>query len=179
MRFPSPSVSIAPTARGLAFIALALVMFAMGGACEDQHVGRPCELGTTPMGGSSGQIATVSSPALECPSHICLLPGAEKDPRSQAQINAMTSGTGPLCTASCESSEDCEDGETGQRRQRRRQALPQRVRLHLADDGRQLHVPAHVRLSRLLHRAGRRREEADRLRQLAGSSRRRRAPALC
>ena len=112
MRFPSPSVSIAPTARRFAFIALALVMFAMGGACEDQHVGRPCELGTTPIGGSSGQVATVSSPALECPSHICLLPGAG-DPRSQAQINAMTSGTGPLCTASCESSEDCEDGETG------------------------------------------------------------------
>ena len=113
MRFPSPPVSISPTARSLALFALALVMFAMGGACEDQHVGRPCELGTTPMGGTSGQIATVSSPALECPSHICLLPGAEKDPRSAAQIAAMTSGTGPLCTASCESSEDCEDGEKG------------------------------------------------------------------
>ena len=111
MRFPSPPVSISPTARSLALFALALVMFAMGGACEDKHVGRPCELGTMPMGGTSGQIATVSSPALECPSHICLLPGAEKDPRSAAQIAAMVSGTGPLCTASCESSEDCEDGE--------------------------------------------------------------------
>lgn len=113
MRFPSPPVSISPTARSLALFALALVMFAMGGACEDKHVGRPCELGTVPMGGTSGQIATLSSPALECPSHICLLPGAEKDPRSAAQIAVSTSGTGPLCTASCESSEDCEDGEKG------------------------------------------------------------------
>ena len=113
MRFPSPPVSISPTARSLALFALALVVFALGGACEDKHVGRPCMLGTAPMGGSSGSIATVSSPALECPSHICLLPGAEKDPRSAAQITAMTSGTGPLCTAHCESSEDCEDGEQG------------------------------------------------------------------
>jgi hypothetical protein len=54
------------------------------------------------MGGGSGQIATISSPALECPSRICLLPGNEKG-----------TDTGPLCTASCEDNSDCEDGETG------------------------------------------------------------------
>src|SRR5262245_1175397 len=98
MRFRSPHVSISP-ARILAFFGLALATFALGGACTDYHVGRPCELGTGTMGGSSGAIATISSPALECPSHICLLPGAEKDPRSPEQVTAGVPGTGPLCTA--------------------------------------------------------------------------------
>ena len=104
MRFPSPMSSISPTARSFALLALALAMFGLGGACEDKHIGRTCELGTMPMGGTSGSIATVSSPALECPSRICLLPGAE---------TGNTQMTGPLCTATCESNEDCEDGETG------------------------------------------------------------------
>ena len=103
MRFPSQSPSISHVARGFAFMALALLLFGLGGACEDKHVGRPCELGTMPLGGSSGQISTISSPALECPSRICLLPGATKDPM----------GTGPLCTADCEENQDCEDGEKG------------------------------------------------------------------
>jgi hypothetical protein len=111
MRFRSPSASISLTARSFALLALALATFALGGACEDKHVGRICELGTMPLGGSTGSIATVSSPALECPSHICLLPGAEKDPRSAAQMMAGVAGTGPLCTATCESNEDCETEE--------------------------------------------------------------------
>ena len=77
-RSSSPSISLA--ARTFGLLALALTLFGLGGACEDKHVGRPCELGTVPLGGTSGQIAAVSSPALECPSRICLLPGAEKDP---------------------------------------------------------------------------------------------------
>ena len=73
-------------------------------ACSpDNHVGRPCEIGTMPVGGSSGQIVTVSSPALECPSRMCLLPGGEVTPQ----------GTGALCTAGCESDVDCEEAETG------------------------------------------------------------------
>ena len=100
--------------RGFALFALALATSGLGAGCgPSQHVGRPCELGTTPMGGASGQIATASSPALECPSHVCLLPAGDIDPRSPAQKAAMVSGTGPLCTAGCESSEDCEDGEKG------------------------------------------------------------------
>ena len=51
----------------------------------------------------SGAITTLASPSLECPSRICLLPGATKDPM----------GTGPLCTAECEDNSDCEDGEKG------------------------------------------------------------------
>ena len=102
MRFPSQSPSISRTARSFALAALALTMFAMAGACEDKHIGRVCELGTTPTGGSSGQITIISSPALECPSRICILPGDMKG-----------TDTGPLCTASCEENADCEDGETG------------------------------------------------------------------
>ena len=104
MRFPFSLPLISPTARRFALFALALAMFGLGGACEDKHIGRTCELGTMPMGGTSGSVATVSSPALECPSRICLLPGAE---------TGNTQNTGPLCTATCESNEDCEDGETG------------------------------------------------------------------
>jgi len=101
MRFPSLSPSISRSAHSFALAALALTMFAMG-ACEDKHIGRLCELGTTPTGGSTGQITIISSPALECPSRICILPGDQK-------------GTtrGSLCTASCEDNSDCEDGETG------------------------------------------------------------------
>jgi hypothetical protein len=78
----------------------ALASFVLGVACGPaQHVGRPCEIGTA-GGGSSGQGATVSSPALECPSRLCLLAGQN------------AAGTGALCTADCESSQDCEDGET-------------------------------------------------------------------
>ena len=81
-------------------VVLALALFGVTGACDpDRHVGRPCELGTSPIGGSSGQIATASSPALECPSHICLLAGQS------------ASGTGALCTAECGSNQDCLDGE--------------------------------------------------------------------
>ena len=110
-RSSSPSISLA--ARTFGLLALALTLFGLGGACEDKHVGRPCELGTVPLGGTSGQIAAVSSPALECPSRICLLPGAEKDPRSAAQTAAGVSGTGATCTADCEENADCEDGEKG------------------------------------------------------------------
>jgi len=92
------------TCRGSLWLALAL--FGLTGACllepPNQAVGRPCDLGT-PAGGSTGQSATISSPALECPSRICLLPGATKDPM----------GTGPLCTADCEENQDCEDGDKG------------------------------------------------------------------
>jgi hypothetical protein len=101
MRFPSLSLPISRDARNFALAALALTMFAMGG-CEDKHIGRSCELGTTPTGGSSGQVTIIASPALECPSRICILPGDMKG-----------TDTGPLCTASCESNSDCEDGETG------------------------------------------------------------------
>jgi hypothetical protein len=55
-------------------------------------------------GGGSGTTATINPEALECPSRICLLPGAEK-----------TTDTTSLCTADCQSDDDCSDAETGPR----------------------------------------------------------------
>jgi len=103
MRFPLPLPSIS-AARG--FLLFALVTLSLGGACEDKHIGRICELGTNAIdGGSSGSsVAVISSPALECPSRICIYPGGD---------NAQMANTGPLCTASCSSNDDCSDGETG------------------------------------------------------------------
>ena len=80
---------------------LALALLGLGVACSpQQHVGRPCEIGTIPAGGASGHVSTVASQALECPSHVCLL------------ADATATGAGPLCTAECESNQDCEEGET-------------------------------------------------------------------
>ena len=71
------------------------------GCGPTNHVGRPCEVGTTPPASSSGQVVTLASPALECPSRICLLPSGTGTP-----------ATGALCTAGCDSDADCEDGDT-------------------------------------------------------------------
>lgn len=94
---PSPRISL--VAFGLVLSTLSTLSVS---GCGPSQVGRPCEVGTTPLGGSSGQIVTVSSPALECPSRICLLPGADN-----------VQGTGALCTASCETDTDCTEAESG------------------------------------------------------------------
>src|SRR5262245_648284 len=57
-RFTSSALSFAP-------LALALLVLGLGGACEDKHIGRKCELGVEQDGGVSGTTATISSPALE------------------------------------------------------------------------------------------------------------------
>lgn len=104
MRFPLPLSSISPAARGL--FLFALTALCLGGACEDKHIGRICELGTTAVdaGSSGSSVAIISSPALECPSRICIYPGGD---------SANVANTGPLCTAGCGSNDDCSDGETG------------------------------------------------------------------
>lgn len=100
MRFPSRLIQGAPR---WVVLALALSVLGFGGACEDKHIGRLCELGVPGVdGGTSGATATIASPALECPSRICILPGATRD----------SDGTQALCTATCDSNDDCEDGET-------------------------------------------------------------------
>jgi hypothetical protein len=93
MRFP---FRLTLGARTLALIAFALLSVGLGGACENNHVGRTCDLGVE----SDGTETTITSPALECPSRICILPQAEKP----------AAGTLPLCTATCSSDGDC-DGE--------------------------------------------------------------------
>jgi len=86
-------------ARHLAFAVLASLTLGAA-ACGNNHLGRPCELGATGPA-SNGQIVTVASPALECPSRMCL----------GGSANGIA--TGGLCTAGCESSADCADGELG------------------------------------------------------------------
>ena len=75
--------------------------------CEDKHIGRPCvtnaDAGT--VGASGGQVAIISSPNLQCPSRICLLPADE----SMAGLDH----DGAFCTASCNTDDDCSDAETG------------------------------------------------------------------
>jgi hypothetical protein len=103
---PGVTESVNASALGRAavlVVALVLPLFALVGGCEDKHIGRPCELGAAVDAGSaSGSTTTITSPALECPSRICILPGAQK----------TVDGTGPLCTAGCSSDGDCADGET-------------------------------------------------------------------
>jgi hypothetical protein len=97
-----------PSSPRISLVAFGLVLSTLStlsvSGCGPSQVGRPCEVGTTPLGGSSGQIVTVSSPALECPSRMCLLADGNA---------AVAQGTGALCTAGCESDVDCEDAETG------------------------------------------------------------------
>jgi len=102
MRFPSRLFSSVnrPAAQAFAF-AVMVAALASGAGCEDKHIGRPCELGASAADAGSGSTAVITSPALECPSRICLLPGAEQDPGN----------TSSLCTASCTTDDDCADAE--------------------------------------------------------------------
>jgi len=85
---------------GLRLASGLLMALAVGSGCrQDEHVGRPCDLGANVTNGSSGQIVVISQAATECPSGICIGP---VDPGQ---------GTGGLCTASCGSNDECSDGE--------------------------------------------------------------------
>jgi hypothetical protein len=103
MRFPSRLISSARHKAPFVF-AFAMMFAALGlNGCEDKHIGRQCELGPGgSIDGGTGSTAIISSPALECPTRICILPGAMKDPGA----------TSSLCTAACSSDDDCTDGET-------------------------------------------------------------------
>jgi hypothetical protein len=103
MRFPSRLIPGAPRGFALLAFAVAVATLGVGGGCEDKHIGRPCELGANGADAGSGATAVITSPALECPSRICIQPGAEK----------AVQGTGPLCTAGCSTDDDCSDGESG------------------------------------------------------------------
>jgi hypothetical protein len=102
----SPRPSFPNASRFLAGARLALAVAVIGlvsMACEDLHIGRPCDLVAADAGASgTGRNATINSQAVECPTRICLFPAADK-----------ISSVGPLCTADCSSDEDCEDGELG------------------------------------------------------------------
>ena len=80
-------------------VALATTLFLT--ACEDKHIGRPCELGV-PLP-KDPTLITVNPQALECPSRYCVLPAA---------LIPNVNGTGPFCTDTCASDDDCADAET-------------------------------------------------------------------
>lgn len=75
-----------------------LIVAALGSAaCEDNAVGRICDL--TVDGGANQALYNI--PALECPSRICLRPA--KDNRVVGAVD-----TTALCTAECGKDSDCE-----------------------------------------------------------------------
>jgi hypothetical protein len=75
-------------------------------ACNPNSIGRPCvnPQNSAPLG------TQVSSPALECPSRLCLLtpPNASS---GMAGSGAIDGGVRATCTASCDTNDDC-DPET-------------------------------------------------------------------
>lgn len=68
-------------------------------ACEDKHIGRPCDLGVelTP---EQMKVITINPQALECPSRLCILPAQD-----------LSTDTKAFCTDECGSDDDCVDGE--------------------------------------------------------------------
>lgn len=77
-------------------MALALVF----GACDEEPVGRLCDLGSAPQ----GMEVVIASPSLDCVSRTCLrVPLTQELP---AGSSFPSGGTG-LCTATCESDDDC------------------------------------------------------------------------
>jgi hypothetical protein len=78
---------------------LAAVILPLG-ACEDKHIGRPCDIGVLTV--ADPKLITVNTHALECPSRICVLPAMDR-----------TTSTGAFCTDECASDDDCADGEKG------------------------------------------------------------------
>jgi hypothetical protein len=82
-------------------VVVALLAGSLSG-CENQHIGRPCDLqvGDTGTATNGTAQATITGQVLQCPSRICILPAAE-----------VKTDTGPYCTAECTSNDDCSDGE--------------------------------------------------------------------
>lgn len=72
-------------------------------ACNPNSIGRPC----VNPGGQAVLGTQVSSPALECPSRLCLLqpPNASTGNVGQATDGGIYRAT---CTASCQHNSDCE-----------------------------------------------------------------------
>jgi hypothetical protein len=90
------------------YFLVALGMLALGlGACENQHIGRPCVTSApADAGASGGQVAIIESPNLQCPSRICLQPAPEGAVPGAATESAF-------CTATCSTDDDCSDTDPG------------------------------------------------------------------
>ncbi len=64
-------------------------------ACEDNGIGRPCDL----MADAGPSQAVYNAQALECPSRICLKPVRDNEKELE---------TGAYCSAQCSKDSDCE-----------------------------------------------------------------------
>ncbi len=106
MRIASRPVTRAGRSAQATFLTMlgVLVLGWMAG-CDDNHLGRPCDVNADAGSITGGHVAIVSSPALQCPSRICLLP-ADQNVAAANQVGAF-------CTVPCSSDDDCSDGETG------------------------------------------------------------------
>src|SRR5437762_6855203 len=87
-----------------ASLAFALVFLASLGGCTDNGVGRKCII-PNPDGGVMG--TQISSPALECPSRLCLIQQANGRDSDQGSTPRST------CTSQCTTDDDCKSAVSG------------------------------------------------------------------
>jgi hypothetical protein len=84
----------------------ALAALGFGGliGCEDNPVGRVCDLGTETPGASD---VVVASPSLDCVSRTCLRVPGTRTPPPGSDIGNLLANQG-LCTAECSSDDECD-----------------------------------------------------------------------
>lgn len=95
--FPSSSRAIQSPTLAPFWVGLCAMVFLS--ACEDKHIGRPCDIGVD-LTMPDPKLVTVNPQALECPSRVCILPAQDKN-----------TDTGAFCTDECSGDDDCSDGE--------------------------------------------------------------------
>jgi hypothetical protein len=87
--------------------ALLVVLVSLAGlaaGCEDNPVGRICDLGAaTPQAGE----AVVASPSLDCVSRTCLRVPPSREPPPGSDVSTLTPNQG-LCTAECSRDDECD-----------------------------------------------------------------------
>ena len=142
MRFPSRLISSAqPSGRSAFALAVVVAALASGAGCEDKHIGRPCELGASAAdagpvdGGDHLAGARVPEPNLHSARR-------RKGPRGHERALHRR----------CTTDDDCRRREAASATDTAA-ALQERLRLHVADDGRPVLLPEDVRLPRLRDRA--------------------------
>ena len=93
------------TSRGLRALAVLLLSALALAGCEDNPVGRICDLGLTP--GVNEQV--VASPSLDCVTRTCLRVTVDED-KTLPDGNEPKAPAGDLglCTAECSSDDDCD-----------------------------------------------------------------------
>jgi hypothetical protein len=87
--------------RSMPWCSLALLLLLFTGAtngCQNNHIGRPCDLNVPDEMGSAA--STITGDVLSCPTRICMIPAA-----------LTPTDTKPYCSAECETNDDCSEGE--------------------------------------------------------------------